>query len=292
MKRDNKGGTLNPVEPTHWHRNTRRQALRILTSSNREQIRRLWRQPKVKRRPAERLAPRNFRSGGALWRSSRRSIQRRLAGKLAPKNFWSEGSPVEVQQTPHQEETDREAGAENFTERGTLQSLKTDAGREMRGPIIEVAVEEARGRRDSNDEEGQESCGNGNKRPAGIAAPRKEWEDFAGAMEDKGDEDDPHHATRNQVGHPVPAGHGSCRRRRWEPGKLHSELREKKELRPGGNSPSFDAATGRRTKMIVHCSEFFKGKIGTCAFSKHFQLSWPFILFMRLLFFLHSTFCS
>jgi hypothetical protein len=28
---------------------------------------------------------------------------------------------------------------------------------------------------------------------------------------------------------------------------LLSELREKKELRPGRNSPSFDAATGRRT---------------------------------------------
>jgi hypothetical protein len=66
-------------------------------------------------------------------------------------------------------------------------------------------------------------------------------------VEDKGDKDDPHHATRNQVGHPVPAGHVSYRRRRWEPGKLHSELREKKEQRPGRNSPSFDAATGRRT---------------------------------------------
>jgi hypothetical protein len=42
MKWDNKGGTLDPVEPTNWHRNTRRQALRILMSSNWEQIWRLW----------------------------------------------------------------------------------------------------------------------------------------------------------------------------------------------------------------------------------------------------------
>jgi hypothetical protein len=55
MKRDNKGGTLDPVEPPHRHRNARRQARRILTSSNREQIRRLWQQCNVKRRPAERL---------------------------------------------------------------------------------------------------------------------------------------------------------------------------------------------------------------------------------------------
>jgi hypothetical protein len=34
MKRDNKGGTLDPVEPTNRRRNTRRQGLRILTSSN------------------------------------------------------------------------------------------------------------------------------------------------------------------------------------------------------------------------------------------------------------------
>ncbi|MFN9979149.1 MAG: hypothetical protein ACK53Y_04510, partial [bacterium] len=61
------------------------------------------------------------------------------------------------------------------------------------------------------------------------------------AVEGKGDEDDPHHATRSQVGHPVP-GH-----QRWDPEKWHSELRENEELRPGRNSPSFEAATGRRT---------------------------------------------
>jgi hypothetical protein len=61
------------------------------------------------------------------------------------------------------------------------------------------------------------------------------------AVEEEGDEDDPHHATRSQVGHPV-QGH-----QRWDPGKWHSELRENEELRPGRNSPSFEAATGRRT---------------------------------------------
>jgi hypothetical protein len=80
---------------------------------------------------------------------------------------------VGVQQTLHQEETGREAGAENFPQRGTLWSLKTDAGGEMRRPIIEAGVEEACGKRDGNGEEDQESCGNGDKRPAGIAAPRE-----------------------------------------------------------------------------------------------------------------------
>ena len=126
----------------------------------------------------------------------------------------------------------------------------------MRGPIIEAAVEEACSKssshgecseRDSDDREDQGSCGNGKKRPAGIAAPREKWEDFGGTVEDKGDEDDPQNATRSQAGHPVPAGHGSCQHQRWEPGKLHSELREKKELRPERDSPGFDAATGWRT---------------------------------------------
>jgi hypothetical protein len=95
MKPDNKGGTLDPVEPTNRHWNARRKALRILTSSNREQIRRLWRQRNVKRRPAERLAPGNFRSGEALWRSSISSIKRRLAGRLAPRIF-PDGEPCGV----------------------------------------------------------------------------------------------------------------------------------------------------------------------------------------------------
>jgi hypothetical protein len=68
----------------------------------------------------------------------------------------------------------------------------------MRRPIIVVAVEEACGRRDDNGKEAQESCGDGDKRLAGIAGPREEWEDFVRAVvKDKRDEDDPHHATRN-----------------------------------------------------------------------------------------------
>ena len=70
---------------------------------------------------------------------------------------------------------------------------------------------------------------------------------FVGEVKDEGDEDDPQCEIWSQAGHPVPVGHESCRRRIWEPGKLHSELREKKELEPVGNFSGFDAATGRRT---------------------------------------------
>jgi hypothetical protein len=117
----------------------------------------------------------------------------------------------------------------------------------MRRRIIEAAVEEACSKRDSNGKEDQESCGNSDKSRVGIAPPREEWEDFAGAVEDKGDEDDPQYPTRSQAGHPVQADHGICQHQRWEPGGLHLELGEKKELKQGRNSPSFDAATGRRT---------------------------------------------
>jgi hypothetical protein len=61
-------------------------------------------------------------------------------------------------------------------------------------------VEEACGKRDGNGEEDQESCGNGDKRPAGIAAPREEWEDFVGAVEEKGDEDDPQNEPETKQG--------------------------------------------------------------------------------------------
>ncbi len=74
---------------------------------------------------------------------------------------------MEVQLKPHQEETGREAGAENFPGWGTLRSLRTDASGEMRRMIIEAEMEEACGKRDGNGEEEQESCENGDKRPAG-----------------------------------------------------------------------------------------------------------------------------
>ena len=108
-------------------------------------------------------------------------------------------------------------------------------------------MEKACGKTGGNGEGEQESCGNGDKRPAGIAASREEREDLVGEVEDEGNEDGPQYETRSQAGHPVPVGHESCRQRLWEPGKLHSKLREKKELEPSGNFSSFDAATGRRT---------------------------------------------
>jgi hypothetical protein len=54
MKQDNKGGTLDPVQPANRHRNVGRQARRILTC-HWEQIRRLWRQRSVKRRLAKKF---------------------------------------------------------------------------------------------------------------------------------------------------------------------------------------------------------------------------------------------
>ena len=77
MKQDNKGGTLDPVQPANRHRNVGQQARRILTCHR--EIRRLWRQRSVKRRLAKKLPPSSFRSGGALWGSSGRFLKRRLA---------------------------------------------------------------------------------------------------------------------------------------------------------------------------------------------------------------------
>ena len=91
MKQDNEGGTLDPVQPANRHRNVGRQARRILTC-HREQILRLWRQRSVKRRLAKKLPPSSFRSGEALWGSSRRFLKRGLPGKLAPNNFRNRGT--------------------------------------------------------------------------------------------------------------------------------------------------------------------------------------------------------
>ena len=43
---------------------------------------------------------------------------------------------------------------------------------------VEAEMERACGKRGGNGEGEQESCGKGDKRPAGIAASREEWEDF------------------------------------------------------------------------------------------------------------------
>jgi hypothetical protein len=77
MRQDNKGGTLDPVQPANRHRNVGQQARRILTCPR--EIRRLWRQRSVKRRLAKKLPPSSFRSGEALWGSSGRFLKRRLA---------------------------------------------------------------------------------------------------------------------------------------------------------------------------------------------------------------------
>ena len=77
MRQDNKGGTLDPVQPANRHRNVGQQARRILTCHR--EIRRLWRQRSVKRRLAKKLPPSGFQSGGALWESSERFLKRRLA---------------------------------------------------------------------------------------------------------------------------------------------------------------------------------------------------------------------
>jgi hypothetical protein len=180
---------------------------------------------------------------------------------------------VGVQQALPQEEAAREAGEEGLPERGSpveaqlkLCQEESWAGARKRpgecwaearkGPEEswaearerpEAEMEKACGKTGGNGEREQESCGNGDKRPAGIAASREEREDLVREVEVEGNEDGPQYETRSQAGHPVPVGHESCRQRAWEPGKLHSKLREKKELEPSGNFSSFDAATGRRT---------------------------------------------
>ena len=136
------------------------------------------------------------------------------------------GSPVEVQQTLHQEEAGREAGAEELPEQGSPVEVQRTLHQEGTGKVAGAENLPERGTlRSLKTDAGREM-----KRPIIVVV-----------VEDKGDEDDPHHATEDRAGHPVP-GH-----QRWDPGKWHSGLRENEELRPGRNSPSFEAATGRRT---------------------------------------------
>ena len=74
----------------------------------------------------------------------------------------------------------------------------------------------------------------GNRRVAGTATSAqqgllhlgKRGMIFVGEVKDEGDEDDPQCEIRSQAGHPVPVGHENRRRRIWEPGKPHSELRQ------------------------------------------------------------------
>jgi hypothetical protein len=187
--------------------------------------------------------------------------QKEAREKAATERLPERGSPVEAQQALPQEEAAREAGEEGLPEWGSpveaqLKLCQEESWAEARKRPEEnwaeargrpeAVMEKACGKTGGNGEGEQESCGNGDKRPAGIAASWEEREDFVGKVEDEGDEDNPQYEIRGQAGHPVPVGHESCRQRTWEPGKLHSGLREEKELEPVENSPSFNAATGRR----------------------------------------------
>ncbi len=156
--------------------------------------------------------------------------QEEAARETGDEELLERGSPVEVQQTLHQKETGRKAGAEDFPERGTLWSLKTDAGGEMRRPIIMVVVE------DGNGKEDRESCGNGDKRPAGIAAPREEWKDFVGAVEDKGDEESNQDRAPS---HPLSSTHSSPSQ-----GVSGGQPRRKHTLASGTRSEATDWARG------------------------------------------------
>ncbi len=69
---------------------------------------------------AERLAPRNFRSRGALWRSSRRSIQRKLAGRPATRNFRSGGALWRSSRRSIQRKLAGRPATRNLRSRGAL----------------------------------------------------------------------------------------------------------------------------------------------------------------------------
>jgi hypothetical protein len=71
------------------------------------------------------------------------------------------GSPVEVQQALHQEEAARETGDEELPEQGSPVEVQ------------QTLQQEEAARRGGNGKEAQESCGDGDKRPAGIAGPRE-----------------------------------------------------------------------------------------------------------------------
>jgi hypothetical protein len=140
------------------------------------------------------------------------------------------GSPVGVQRALPQEGAAREAGAKQLPDQGgpvgvQLNLCQEKSWAEARGRP-EAEMERACGKTGGSGEGEQESCGNGDKRPAGIATSREVREDFVGEVKDEGDEDDPQCELRSQAGHPVPVGHENRRRRIWEPGKPHSELRQ------------------------------------------------------------------
>jgi hypothetical protein len=66
--------------------------------------------------------------------------QEEASRKAGAEELLEGGSHVEVQLKLYQEETGREAGAKNFPSWGTLWSLRTNAGGEMRRPIIGAEI--------------------------------------------------------------------------------------------------------------------------------------------------------
>ncbi len=154
--------------------------------------------------------------------------QEEAARKAGDEELPERGSPVEVQQTPHQDEAAKETGDEELPERGSPVEVQQELHQEE---AARKAGDEELPERGSPVEVQQTDA----KRPIIVVM-----------VEDKGDEDDPHRATRNQAGCPAP-GH-----QRWESGKWHLELGENEEMRPGRSSPSFEAATGRRTLSSLY----------------------------------------
>ena len=123
--------------------------------------------------------------------------QKEAREKAGEEQLPERGSPVGVQRALPQEGAAREAGAKQLPDQGgpvgvQLNLCQEKSWAEARGRP-EAEMERACGKTGGNGEGEQESCGNGDKR---------------------------------QAGHPVPVGHESRRRRIWEPGKPHSELRQ------------------------------------------------------------------
>jgi hypothetical protein len=126
----------------------------------------------------------------AVVKTQRQKEARREAGA---KQLPEQGGPVEVQLKLRQEESWAEARKgpeESWAEarKGPEESWAearrrpeeswAEARERPEAGWAEGEVERACGKRGGNGEGEQESCGNGDKRPAGIAASREKWEDF------------------------------------------------------------------------------------------------------------------
>jgi hypothetical protein len=175
-------------------------------------------------------------------RGSPVGVQRALPQEEAGEERLPErGSPVGVQWALPQEGAAREAGAEQLPEQGGPVEVQLKLCQEgswakaKRGQRI-VGQRPGGGRRPrwKGPAAKQVVVMRGSRRVAGKATSAqqgllhlgKRGMIFVGEVKDEGDEDDPQCEIRSQAGHPVPVGHENCRRRIWEPGKPHSELRQ------------------------------------------------------------------